>query len=94
MSENKDTVKQNVFLRDKKEITITGVYTVDSFDEFKISATNSDGTVINVEGDSLSIKEVNLETGTIEAVGNIICFFYENRPKSNKTGILRQIFYR
>ena len=94
MSENKDFVKQSLFLKDKKVIIITGIESVDSFDEFKISATNSDGTFINVEGENLSIKEVNLDTGTIEATGNISGFYYEEKTSLKNDSFIKKFFIR
>ena len=93
MSENIDNKNQNVMLKGKREIRISGILTVDSFDESRICATCSDESSIVVEGNNITIKVVNPEECYIEAVGDIQGFFYEESVKKNNSGVLRRLFF-
>ena len=84
--------EQNVHLFSRHEIKITGVVSVDSFDEYKIYATCYDGRGIVVEGGELSIKQLNLENELLEAIGDIQAVFYTNSSSSERTGFLRGLF--
>lgn len=92
MSEYNESKLQNVVLKGKREIKITGILSVDSFDETRICATCNDESTVVVEGANLSIKVVNPEDSFIEAVGDIQGFFYDEMVKKTNTGILRRLF--
>jgi len=88
MSEN----EQSVFLKNRNEIRLSGIVTVDSFDEFKISATTTSNVSVVVEGESLAINEVSLEEGVIEASGKISGIYYEENNIAAKNGFFRGLF--
>lgn len=94
MSEFADNKLQNVVLNNRREIKISGVQSVDSFDEYRISATCHDGTSVVIDGVGLVIKEVNLENGFIEAVGDIQGFFYDDRSNAKSGGFLKNLLFR
>ena len=94
MSELTDNKLQNVTLKDRREIKICGIMSVDSFDEYRICATSYDGAAVIVDGAGLSIKEVNLDSGFVEAVGDIQGFFYDEKNKAVSGGFLKNLFMK
>ncbi|MBQ7398925.1 MAG: hypothetical protein IJW06_00505 [Clostridia bacterium] len=94
MSEFNDCKAQNVILKDRSEIKISGIASVDSFDEYRICATCQDGVAVIVDGVNLTIKEVNLDSCYVEANGDIQGFFYDTRSGGNKGGFLKTLFMR
>lgn len=91
MSEIIDNGTQNVFLNNRCEIRLTGIQSVDSFDETRICVTCLDGVAAVIEGYQLSVKEVNLDQSVVEASGDIRGFFYENAT-NEKRSFLRSLF--
>lgn len=90
MAEN----EQNVFLKNRNELKITGIVSVDSFDEFRISATTVNDALITVEGENLSINEVSLDNGVIEASGVVTGIYYDERNKISGGGLFKGLFGR
>lgn len=91
MSESRQ--EQNILIYNKSKISITGIRSVDSFDESFISMTTTDEQRLVVEGNGLTVSDVNLDSGKVDAVGNISGVFYESTVK-NSTGILSALFRR
>ena len=58
----------NITVADRKNIELTGVVSVDSFDEYVITLTVQCGT-LTVEGESLKLNELDLDRGRVTAVG-------------------------
>ncbi len=71
-------INEYVHIENRNKITFKGISSVDSFDESIITATCSDGTYVTIEGNMLTVKDVDVENGTFEATGNINGLFYEN----------------
>lgn len=91
MSEIIDSGSQNVFLNNRCEIRLTGIQSVDSFDENRICVTCLDGVAAVIEGYQLSVKEVNLDQSVVEASGDIRGFFYDNSV-SEKRSFFKSLF--
>lgn len=94
MSEINIGNEQNVILNNRKSIIVTGIKSVDSFDETMIVATTVNDTVINVEGLEMTIKDVNLDRCQFEAVGEIVAIYYESAKSPDKSGFIRRLFGR
>ena len=92
MSENIES-KQSIFISNLCEIRLTGISTVDFFDEFRISVTTNTGTALTVEGNGLSVREVNPDSGTVEASGQIKGVYCEEGTPS-KSGYLKSLLFR
>lgn len=92
MSENAEKNLQSVRLVERQEIMVSGISSVDSFDESRICATCNDGVLVVIEGVGLSVKEVNLERCYFEAAGDITGFFYDSVKSVRKGGFLRNLF--
>lgn len=90
--ENFLNTNSNINLINRSKIVVSGVVSVDGFDANAISATTVDGDILVIEGEELSVTDVNLESNKLEAVGRISgMFYYEPRRKN---GILKGLFGR
>lgn len=89
LNENGNITEQNVLLENRNKITVTGIVSVDSFDETSVVATTKSGSRFVVEGNEISVSDVNLENGRLIATGAIIGFFYEDDSKAKKSLISR-----
>ncbi len=87
-------LEHNIYVYNRLQTVITGIRAVESFDENSITLSFDDDTVLCIEGNDLSIKEVNLEKGTVEAGGLVSGMFYYDRTikkKSIFTSIFKKI---
>ena len=91
MTENKDRLlEHNLILKDRKEISITGVTDVDSFDENSVVAYTNFGE-LTISGNNLHIGALDTEKGELSIDGEITSLCYlDNRPKSE--GFFRKVF--
>ena len=72
----------------RKYIKVFSILSVDSFDEFQISVSLKDGDYLVIDGSSLSVKDVNLDKGMLEAEGVINGLnYYEKNPEKKSSGI-------
>lgn len=67
----------NLILEDRKTLSLTGVEAVESFDESRIIAHTSMGTLI-ARGSELHIDKLSLETGELAITGTISELGYED----------------
>ena len=91
MTEYKDkTMPHSLILKDRKEISLTGVTDVDSFDENSIVAYTDFGE-LTIGGNNLHISALNTETGELSIDGEISSMIYlDNRPRSE--GFFKKVF--
>ena len=61
--------EHNLNLYDRERFCVTGVSSVESFDE---------GSTLTVEGVNLSITDLDLEKGSVEASGLVTGMFYSD----------------
>ena len=77
--------EQNVFphklsLNERKELTVTGVTEVVSFDEEAVVLKTSFGT-LNVHGRQLQLKNLSTNGGQVEVSGHVAALIYQqNKP--------------
>lgn len=80
----------SLILEDRKNLTVTGVRDVDSFDDQVVVAYTDLGELV-VKGKNLHISKLNLDNGELAFEGNIGSMIYtENKPKS--LGMFSKIF--
>lgn len=85
---------QNVFphrvsLNERKELTVTGVTEVVSFDEEAVILKTSLGT-LNVHGRQLQLKTLSTNGGQVEVSGNVAALIYQqSKPEGSW---LRRLF--
>lgn len=77
MSEDFTIREQNIILKSRNSLVVTGIKSVDSFDETFIRITTVDDCFLNIEGNNIVIKDVNLEKSAVEAYGDFHSFYYD-----------------
>ncbi len=76
--------KQEIILRDRTKLTISGIVDVTNFDEIGIILSSVNGE-ISIDGSELKILNLSSETGEIEISGKIGGIFYlEDRPSKRR----------
>ena len=91
MTENKERLlEHNLILKERKEISLTGVTDVDSFDESSIVAYTNYGE-LTISRNNLHIRALDTEKGELSVDGEISSLCYlDNRP--NSEGFFRKVF--
>ena len=91
MTEYKDkAMPHSLILKDRKELSITGVTDVDSFDENSIVAYTDYGE-LTIGGNNLHIITLNTDTGELSIDGEVSSMVYlDNRPKAE--GFFKKVF--
>jgi sporulation protein YabP len=75
-------------LIDREEMTVDGVINLGSFDEHEIIMETEQG-ILTVKGDSLNIKQLNLDKGHISVEGTVKAIMYDDELKQ-KRGLLER----
>lgn len=83
MSEKTPVWKHQIVLVDRNEITIDGVTSLGSYDEKEVSMETEVG-VLNIRGDKMHVKELNLEEGRIIVEGGIRGVSYEELNRERR----------
>ena len=78
-----------VSLNERKELTVTGVTEVVSFDEEAVILKTSLGT-LNVHGRQLQLKNLSANGGQVEVTGNVAALIYQQTKPSGSW--LRRLF--
>lgn len=89
---NKDKIRlpHNLILKDRGELTISGVTDVDSFDETTIIAYTDYGE-LTVTGNNLHISSLDIDKGEMSVDGTVNSLVYVNQgPKA--TGFFSKVF--
>lgn len=82
MNEDKIKMPHGLILKDRSQLTLSGVTDVDSFDESTIVAYTDYGE-LTVKGENLHISMLNIDTGDLSIDGRVSSLNYlENQPKS------------
>lgn len=92
MNSNSEKIKRphSLILKDRSELTLSGVTDVDSFDEMTIVAYTDYGE-LTVKGSGLHIGSLNTETGELTVDGQVQSLVYlENVPRS--TSFFSKVF--
>ena len=90
MEENKK-LTHNLILKRRKELSITGVVDVDSFDEETVIAYTDIGE-LTVKGENLHISKINLDTGDLFLDGTVSLLSYSDASCSKKQSLFSKIF--
>ncbi len=78
-------------LRNREELTVTGVENVDSYNDNIIEAMTALGAM-TVEGRELHITKLSLESGEMHVTGNISGVLYAIEPEKPEGGFFRRLF--
>ncbi len=82
---------QNIYLEDRKKLSITGVEQVESFNDNTIVLFTVRGGV-TIKGEELNISKLNLDDGNVKIDGEINGIIYNNKSSSSKGNILGKMF--
>lgn len=88
MLEDKSGADHNLFLRERKELNLTGVKEVKAFDEETVVLDTSKGT-LTIKGENLAIGSFSAESGDLSLQGNIWALVYS--AEQSARGIFRRI---
>lgn len=83
MSEKTPVWKHQIVLVDRNEIMIDGVTSLGSYDEKEVSMETEVG-VLNIRGEKMHVKELNLEEGRIIVEGGIRGVSYEELNRERR----------
>ena len=87
------TVKQNqnIILENRKNLSISGITDVDSFDEKEISLYTQLGE-LTIQGRELHIDSMSVETGDMTITGDIWALVYGDKDKKGPLTALGRLF--
>lgn len=88
MTEQKSDLPHKLTLTQRKNLTVTGVTEVVSFEEEGAVLKTSMGTLI-IQGQQLKLKTLSLDGGQVDVTGTITAMHYE-QPRTG--GALRRLF--
>ena len=91
MSGQIDKKEHEFYVKKRREMRVSGVIDIDSFDECGTVLQTTDG-VMTVEGEALKIGELDTERGIVTVSGKINAIYYINDEKKEKQGLLSRIF--
>lgn len=78
-------------LENRKELILSGVREVDSFDDRSIVAYTDMGE-LTIKGENLNIKKLNLEMGDLEVTGRVSSLTYNDNCAKPGSGFLSRLF--
>jgi sporulation protein YabP len=84
MNEQKPALPHKLTLSDRRDLTLTGVTEVLSFDEEGVVARTDLGT-LEVQGSNLKLKTLSPDGGQVRVEGDIAALIYED-PRPRATG--------
>ncbi|MBQ7956536.1 MAG: sporulation protein YabP [Clostridia bacterium] len=90
MEEKRMKMPHNLVLEDRRNLSITGVSDVDSFDESTIIVFTDMGE-LTVKGEDIHIKNLNVESGEVSLEGKISSLSYADNAVK-QTGFLSRVF--
>lgn len=95
MQEESKVIKlpHNIILEDRRNLSISGVNDIDSFDENLVVLFTEMGE-LTIKGNNLHINKLNVDTGELTMDGEIIALFYNetDNPKKASGGIFSKVF--
>lgn len=92
MVEEKKSTKlpHNLILKGRKDLSISGVLDVDSFDESTVVAYTELGE-LTIKGQNLHINKIDLDSGDLDLEGNILSLEYLEDKVAEK-GFFARLF--
>lgn len=95
MQENNLVKKpHNIILQERKDLSVSGVVEVISFDDESIVINTSMGE-LTINGENLHVCKTNVETGELIVNGEICeCIYSVNKKNKSEQGLFKNIFGR
>lgn len=91
LEEKNKKVIQNLILENRKNLTISGVTDVDSFDERCISLYTQLGELV-IRGRELHMNNMSVDTGDVSIEGDIWSLSYGDRDKISPVSFIGKLF--
>ncbi|MDE6035657.1 MAG: sporulation protein YabP [Ruminococcus sp.] len=91
MQENNIKQNQNLILENRKNLTISGITDVDSFDEKTICLYTQLGE-LTIQGRELHIDTMSVETGNMTITGDIWAVVYGDKERKSPLTVLGRLF--
>ena len=88
---DKDIVNHSVSINSRKNIVITGVKMIDSFDEHEFLVDTNMG-YMTIKGNSLEIIKLDTIEGKVSIKGVIDSLDYKENSKSNENSFFNKLF--
>lgn len=88
-SDNLRNNEQNLSLKNRKYLELSGVKEVITFNEDQVFLQTTQG-VLTIKGKELNIQKLNLDDGNVKIDGLIISLTYND--KANEKGLLKKLF--
>jgi len=91
--ENKlEEARSNIYLENRKKLTLTGAEEVISFDDEKILLNTKLG-FLTIKGSELKMNKLDVQNGDLIIIGNIASIVYSSKEgKKEKESIISRIF--
>jgi len=83
--EEKNAANHKVFIQDREFLEITGVTNVEKFTDGEILLETVKG-ILNIKGEKMHMKQLNLEAGNISIEGYIKMLSYTEDVKEKEKG--------
>lgn len=92
MEETTGAVRHSIILKERKNMTVSGVCEIVSFDESSV-VLDIDGYTLNIEGTNLKIESFSHENNDVIISGNIDSASYADKTVfSRRRGIFGRMF--
>lgn len=84
--------KSSLSLEDRKNLILTGILEVISFDDEKISLNTKLGN-LNIKGEGLKMNKLDVQNGDVVIIGTILSIIYSGKNVAKKKeNIIKRIF--
>lgn len=84
-------VAHHVVMEERRQLSISGVEEVESFDETTVVMYTAKGTLV-VRGEHLHIEQLSLDGGELKVEGDIDGLVYEDSPRDRGGSFLARLF--
>ncbi len=91
MSGQTDKKEHEFIVKKRREMRVSGVTDIDSFDENGTVLQTVNG-LMTIEGETLKIGELDTEKGIVTVSGKINSIYYSSDEKIEKKGLISRIF--
>ena len=81
----------DLMLRNRKNLSLTGIEDVISFDELSVYLVTGDGNLL-IEGTDLHIATLDVSDGNMTIDGYIRSIIYHDKTPTKKSGFLSKVF--
>ena len=89
MDERKEI--HNVIMENRNKLTISGVNTVEAFDESAVELDTISGGLV-LEGENLHVNQLNVSTGELIVEGEINSIMYSEITSKKQGSIISRLF--